>query len=149
MGELNCDRLNIILITFTYIITSLLLLPHINSCWHGPPLVYTILYNLHCKNIHLSRWIRYVSSNFQNCGSNYVWLIQDYNIDAKIIFVSECDQFKQFWHSRIINKDNDHTVTYSLFKLSHGKEMYTEIISEQLKKSHISIQNRNIHITCK
>ena len=25
------------------------------------------------------------------------------NIDAKIIFKSECDQFKQVWHSRIIN----------------------------------------------
>ena len=62
-----------------------------------------------------------VSSIFQNCGSDYVWLTQDYNIDAKIIFKSECDQFKQLWHSIIINKDNDHNVTYSLFKLSHGK----------------------------
>ena len=66
--------------------------------------MYTILYNLHCKNVHLSPW-----------------LTQDCNIDAKIIFKSECDQFKQLWHSRIINKDNDHNVTYSLFKLSHGK----------------------------
>ena len=47
----------------------------------------------------------------------------------------ECDQFKQLWHSRIINKDNDHNVTYSLFKLSHGKEMYTEILPEHLKKA--------------
>ena len=39
LGELNCDRLHIILIIFTYIITPLLLLPHINPCWHGPPLV--------------------------------------------------------------------------------------------------------------
>ena len=73
--------------------------------------MYTILYNLHCKNVHLSPWIRYVSSIFQNCGINYVWLTQDYNIDTKIIFKSECDQFKQLWHSRIINKDNDHNVT--------------------------------------
>ena len=32
---------------------------------------------------------------FQNSGSNYVWLTQDCNIDANIIFKSECDQFKQ------------------------------------------------------
>ena len=70
------------------------------------------------------------SNIFQNCGSNYVWLTQDYNINAKIIFKSECDQFNQLWHSRIINKDNDHNVTYSIFKLSHGKEMYTEILPE-------------------
>ena len=110
--------------------------------------MYTILYNLHCKNVHLSPWIRYVSSIFQNCGINYIWLTQDYNIDTKIIFKSECDQFKQLWHSRILNKDNDHNVTYSLFKLSHVKEMYTEILPEHLKKNTISIQNRNIHITC-
>ena len=77
--------------------------------------MHTILYNLHCKNVHLSPWIRYVSSIFQNCGINYVWLTQYYNIDTKIIFKSECDQFKQLWHGRIINKDNDHNVTYSLF----------------------------------
>ena len=59
----------------------------------------------------MSPWIIYVSSIFQNCGSNYVWLTQDYTIDAKVIFKSECDQFKQLWHSRIINKDNDHNVT--------------------------------------
>ena len=62
--------------------------------------MYTSLYNLHCKNVHLSPWIRYVSSIFQNSGSNYVWLTQDCNIDAKIIFKSECDQFMQLWHSR-------------------------------------------------
>ena len=76
--------------------------------------MYTILYNLHCKNVHLSPWITYVSSIFQNSGSNYVWLTQDCNIDAKIIFKSECDQFKQLWHSRIMNKDNEHNVTYIL-----------------------------------
>ena len=41
--------------------------------------MYTILYSLHCKNVHLSPWIRYVSSIFQNSGSNYVWLTQDCN----------------------------------------------------------------------
>ena len=61
--------------------------------------MYTIVYNLHCKNVHLSPWIRYVSSIFQNSGSNYVWLTQDCNIDANIIFKSECDQFMQLWHS--------------------------------------------------
>ena len=84
-------------------------------------IMYTILYNLQCKHVHLSPWIIYVSSICQNCGSNYVCLTQDYNIDANIIFKSECDKFKQLWHGSIINKDNDHNVTYSLFKLSHGK----------------------------
>ena len=67
----------------------------------------------------------YVGSLFRNSNVNtaLVWLTEDYNIDTKIIFKSECDQFKQLWHSRIINKDKDHNVTYSLFKLSHGKEM--------------------------
>ena len=78
------------------------------------------------------------SSIFQNCGSNYAWLTQDYNIDVKIIFKSECDQFKQLWHSIIINKDNGHNVTYSLFKMSHGKEMYTEILPEHLKKHYFN-----------
>ena len=73
--------------------------------------MYTILHNLHCKNVHLSPWVTYVSSIFKNSGSNYVWLTQDCNIDAKI--KSECDQFKQLWHSRIINKDNDHNMTYN------------------------------------
>ena len=39
-----------------------------------------------------------------------------------------------FGTAAIINKDNDHNVTYSLFKWSHGKEMYTEILPEHLKK---------------
>ena len=38
--------------------------------------MYTILYILHCKNVYLSPWIRYVSCIFQNSGSNYVWLTQ-------------------------------------------------------------------------
>ena len=56
---------------------------------------------------------------FQNNGSNYAWLTQDCNIDANIIFKSECDQFKQLWHSKIINKENDQNLTH--FKLSHEK----------------------------
>ena len=63
--------------------------------------MYTILFNLHCKNAHLSPWIRYVSSIFQNSGSNYVRLTQNCNIDANILLKSECDQFTQLWHSRI------------------------------------------------
>ena len=42
------------------------------------------------------------------------------------IFKSECDQFKQLWHSKIINKDNDHNVTNSLLKLSAGKKCIGE-----------------------
>ena len=84
--------------------------------------MYTILYNRHCKNVHLSSWIRYVSSIFQNSGSNYVWLPEDCNIDAKIIFKSECDQFKQLWHSIIVSKDNDHNVTYCLLNYHMEKK---------------------------
>ena len=107
--------------------------------------MYTIVYNLHCKNVHLSRWIIYVSSIFQNSGGNYVWLTQDCNIDYNIIFKSECDQFMQLWHSRIINRDNDHNVTYSFLNY-HMENKCIPKFSRNIKKGTISIQNRNIHI---
>ena len=85
---------------------------------------------------------------FKTVAIIFVWLTQYCNIDAKIILKSECDQFKQLWHSRIINKDNDHNVTYSLFKLSHGKEMYTEILPEDLKKALFQFRIGTYIITC-
>ena len=43
----------------------------------------------------------------QTNGINYIWLMQDHNIDAKSIKKCECDQFRQLWHSRITNDNND------------------------------------------
>ena len=94
--------------------------------------MYLILYHLYCKDIHYSPWIKCISNIFQTNGTNYVWLMQDHKIDAKSIQKCECDQFKQLWHSRIINNNN---VMYQLFKTSHCKEMYTEILPEHLKKA--------------
>ena len=42
----------------------------------------------------------------------------------------ECDQFKHLWHSRITNDNN---VMYQLFKISHCKDLYIEILPEHLK----------------
>ena len=61
------------------------------------------LYNLYCKDVHLSPWIKCISNIFQTNDINYIWLMQDHNIDAKNIKKCECDQFKQLWHSRITN----------------------------------------------
>ena len=94
--------------------------------------MYLILYHLYCKDIHYSPWIKCISNIFQTNGTNYVWLMQDHKIDAKSIQKCECDQFKQLWHSRITNNNN---VMYQLFKTSHCKEMYTEILLEHLKKA--------------
>ena len=50
----------------------------------------------------------------------------------KLIYISECDSFKQLWHSIIVNDDN-----YSMYKLHkhvHRCEMYTPHVSpEDLK----------------
>ena len=47
--------------------------------------MYIILYNLYCKDVHLSAWIKCISNIFQTNGINYIWLMQDHNIDAKSI----------------------------------------------------------------
>ena len=94
--------------------------------------MYIILYHLYCKDVHLSPWIKCISNIFQTNGINYIWLMQDHNIDAKSIKKCECDQFKQLWHSRITNDNN---VMYQLFKISHCKEMYIKILPEHLKKA--------------
>ena len=47
--------------------------------------MYIILYNIYCKDVHLSPWIKYISNIFQTNGINYIWLLQDYNTDAKSI----------------------------------------------------------------
>ena len=68
--------------------------------------MYIILYNLYCKDVHLSTRIKCISNIFQTNGINYIWLMQDHNIDAKSIKKCECDQFKQLWHSRVTNDNN-------------------------------------------
>ena len=63
--------------------------------------------------------------------------MQYHNIDAKSIKKCECDQFKQLRHSRITNDNN---MMYQLYKISHCKEMYIEILPEHLRTI-IALQN--------
>ena len=74
--------------------------------------MYIIIYNLYCKDVHLSHWIKCISNIFQTNIINYIWLMQDHNIDAKSIKKCEFDQFKQLWHRKI---RNDNKVMYQLF----------------------------------
>ena len=103
--------------------------------------MYIILCNLYCKDVHFSPWIKCISNIFQTNGITYIWLMQDYNTDAKSIKKCECDQFKQLWQSRITNDNN---VMYQLFKISHCKEMYIEIVPENLRNL-IPLQNMYTH----
>ena len=60
-----------------------------------------ILYNLHCKEIHSSGWIKCINTIFQNNGMSYIWATQDLKVDSNNVHKCECDQFKQLWHSMI------------------------------------------------
>ena len=95
-----------------------------------------ILYNLHCKYIHSSGWIKCINTICQTNGMSYIWAAQDFKVDSINVHTCECDQFKQLWHSRIIcdaiESDN---MMYKTFKYSHGKEKYTDIIPEHFKKA--------------
>ena len=44
--------------------------------------MYDILYNLHCKDIHLSGWIKCINTIFQNNGMSYIWATQDFKVDS-------------------------------------------------------------------
>ena len=89
-----------------------------------------ILYNLYCKDVHLSPWIKCLSNIFQTNGINYIWLMQDHNIDAKSIKKCECDQFKQLWHNRITNDNN---VMYQLY-------LRYRIVKKCISKSFLNIK---------
>ena len=49
--------------------------------------MYDILYNLHCKDIHSSGWIKYINTIFQNNGMSYIWATQDFNVDSNNVQV--------------------------------------------------------------
>ena len=98
--------------------------------------MYDILYNLHCKDIHSSGWIKYINTIFQNNGMSYIWATQDFNVDSNNVYKCECDQFKRLWHSRITcDAIDSNNMMYKTFKYSHGKEKYTEILPEHFKKA--------------
>ena len=101
--------------------------------------IYAIWYNLHNKTVHLSPWIKCVSKCFENNGFNYIWMIQDHNIDAKIVYICEWDQIKQFWQNKISYDINDNKM-YKLFKYSHGKESYTKTLPEHLTKHYSNLE---------
>ena len=45
-------------------------------------IMYDILYNLHCKYIHSSGWIKCINTIFQNNGMHYIWATQDFKVDS-------------------------------------------------------------------
>ena len=98
--------------------------------------MYDILYNLHCKDIHSSGWIKCINTIFQNNGMSYIWATHDFKVDSNNVHKCECDQFKQLWHSRITcDAIDSNNMMYKTFKYSHGKEKYTEILPEHFKKA--------------
>ena len=109
----------------------------LKSNQHKPnKVMYDILYNLHCKDIHSSGWIKCINTIFQNNGISYIWATQDFKVDSNNVHKCECDQFKQLWHSRITcDVIDSNNMMYKTFKYSHGKEKYTEIFPEHFKKA--------------
>ena len=100
--------------------------------------MYDILYNLHCKDIHSSGWIKCINSIFPNNGRHVLYLGK---VDSNKVHECECDQFKQLWHSRITCAAIDsNTMVYKTYKYSHGKEKYTEILPKHLKKALIQFR---------
>ena len=63
--------------------------------------MYDILYNLHCKDIHSSGWIKCINTIFQNNVMSYIWATQDFKVASNNVHKCECDQFKQLWRIRI------------------------------------------------
>ena len=63
---------------------------------------------------------------------------QDCKVDSNKVHECECDQFKQLWHSRMTCDASDSN--NMMYKYSHGKEKYTEILSEHLKKALIQFR---------
>ena len=73
---------------------------------------------------------------FQNNGMSYIWATQDCKVNSNNVHTCECDQFKHLWHSRITcDAIDSNNMMYNNFKYSHGKEKYTEILPEHLKKA--------------
>ena len=100
-----------------------------------------VMYDLHCKDIHSSGWIKYINTIFQNNGMSYIWATQDFNVDSNNVYKCECDQFKQLWHSRITcDAIDSNNMMYETFKYSHGKEKYTEILPEHFKKAFLQFR---------
>ena len=95
-----------------------------------------ISYNLHCKDTHSSGCFKCINTIFQNNGMSYIWATQDCKVDSNKVHKCECDKFKQLWHSIIAcDAIDSNNMMYKTFKYSHGKEKYTEILPEHLKKA--------------
>ena len=76
-------------------------------------------------------WINTIKKIVEQNGKNYIWLNQDCMFNSKLIYISECDSFKQLWHSIIVNDDN--CCIYKLYKHVHRCEMYTHVLPQYLK----------------
>ena len=93
--------------------------------------MYDIVYDLHKRGLYTSMWINTIKEILEQNGKNYIWLNQDCMFNSKLIYISECDSFKQLWHSIIVNDDN--YSMYKLYKHVHICEMYTHVSPEYLK----------------
>ena len=82
--------------------------------------MYDILYNLHCKDIQSSGWIKCINTIFQNNGMSYIWATHDFKVDSNNVHKCECDQFKQFWHIRITcDAIDSNNMMYNSIRLSN------------------------------
>ena len=75
--------------------------------------------------LHRNRPLRVVDDTTVRNGKKYIWLNQDCMFNYKLIYISECDSFKQLYvaqtHSIIVNDAN--YSMYTLYKHVHRCEM--------------------------
>ena len=93
--------------------------------------LYDITYDLYGRDLYTSSWLKCIKETLQNNGMNFIWLNQDPTLDTNLIVTSECDMFKQLWHSRIA-VDEDMRM-YKLYKYVHCCELYINELPEYLK----------------
>ena len=90
-----------------------------------------VVFDLHKRGLYTSMWINNINEILERNGKNYIWLKQDCMFNYKLIYISECDSFKQLWHNIIVNDDNYYSM-YDLYKQVHRCEMYTHVLPEYL-----------------
>ena len=71
-----------------------------------------LLFMICIIGLYTSMWINNAMELLEQNGKNYISLNQDCMFNYKLIYIYECDSFKQLWHSIIVNDDN-----YSMYKL--------------------------------
>ncbi|MEW8548531.1 MAG: reverse transcriptase family protein [Candidatus Thiodiazotropha sp.] len=75
------------------------------------------------------KWPNFVQLILNNCGLNYLWLQQFYNLPknvANLVKINLKDQYIQNWHSQLQNSSKGKN--YNLFKNDIGLESYITIL---------------------